>query len=331
MSAQTTQSGPTIDRKTIQSLIPQALGETNFPDLGKRLPGKVRDCYVKGDIRTLIATDRISAFDVILGTVPLKGQVLNAMSVYWFEATKHLVPNHLIDVPDPCVSVGLECRPLPAEMVMRGYLTGSSATSIWRAYERGERTFCGHPLPDGMKKHQKLEKPLLTPSTKAEIGEHDRSVSRRELLAMGLISSAQFDEMADYAHRLFAFGQQQAAQNGLILVDTKYEFGLDPKGRIVLIDEIHTPDSSRYWYADDYAERFAAGQDPRSLDKEFIRRHLRENMGYSGDGPPPALPADIIAEGALRYLDIYRQVTGQALQPDLSPPLARIRKNLGLN
>jgi phosphoribosylaminoimidazole-succinocarboxamide synthase len=322
--------GP-IDRQTLRELIPSALAETDFPDLGKLERGKVRDCYVRGDRRYLVATDRVSAFDVVLGTVPLKGQVLNGMSVYWFEATKDVAPNHLIDAPDPCVSVAQQCRPLPVEMVVRAYLTGSSPTSIWRAYARGERVFCGHDLPEGMKKHQPLEKPLITPSTKAEKGGHDRSVSREELLSMGRITERHFDEMADHALALFDVGRKHAAQKGLILVDTKYEFGLDADDNVVVIDEIHTPDSSRYWFADDYEQRFRAGKDPRALDKEFIRRHLRREMGYTGDGPPPELPEDVVVEAALRYLETYRLVTGADLDADLSEPVPRIRKNLGLS
>ena len=319
-----------VSQETIRKMLSKTLDKVDLSGLGALYRGKVRDCYVQGQRRYLIVTDRVSAFDVVLGTVPFKGQVLNAMSVHWFELTKDIAPNHLIDLPDPNVLVAHECRPLPAEMVMRGYLTGSSETSIWRAYETGHRTFCGHTLPDGMKKHQKLEKPLLTPSTKAEHGDHDRSVSKDELLAMGQITPEQFEVMSRYAHDLFAFGQEEAARRGLILVDTKYEFGVAPNGEIVLIDEVHTPDSSRYWYADDYEERFSKGQDPRSLDKEYLRRYLRDELGFTGHGEPPALPDEVVVEAASRYLNLYHEVTGKTLTPDTSDPLPRIREHLQL-
>ncbi len=319
-----------IDRELIKSMLGKTLDKVDLPQLGGLQRGKVRDCYIKGDKRYLIVTDRVSAFDVVLGSIPIKGQVLNAISVFWFDLTKDIAPNHVLDVPDPNVLVAEECRPLPAEMVMRGYLTGSSETSIWRAYERGDREFCGHRLPEGMKKHQKLATPLLTPSTKAEQGDHDRSVSRKELISVGNITEKQFDEMEEYSKALFAFGQKKAAEKGLILVDTKYEFGVNRAGKIVLIDEVHTPDSSRYWYADDYDQRHAKGLDPRSLDKEFVRRYLREERGFTGDGPAPELPEDVVIEAAYRYLKLYSEVTGEILQPDTRDPLSRLKANLGV-
>ncbi|MCD6498093.1 MAG: phosphoribosylaminoimidazolesuccinocarboxamide synthase [Deltaproteobacteria bacterium] len=314
----------------VRSMISKTLRATDFPQLGTMQKGKVRDSYVQGNRRYIVATDRISAFDVVLGTVPFKGQILNQMASYWFEQTKDIAPNHVLDVPDPAVTVAKDCRPLPLEMVVRAYLTGSSSTSIWRAYERGDRVFCGHDLPDGMSRHQRLDRPLVTPSTKAEIGEHDRSVSRAEVLAMGLVTEQQFDEMADYAMALFALGQRIAAERGLILVDTKYEFGLEGSGRILLIDEIHTPDSSRYWYLDSYEGDFSAGRNPRALDKEFVRRYLRDELGYSGQGEPPVLPDDLVVEAAMRYAGLFEEVTGRPFDPNKEDPETRIRRNLGL-
>ncbi len=322
--------GAAVDPSALRGMLQNTLTTTDFPQLGELQRGKVRDCYVKGNTRYIIVTDRISAFDVVVGTIPLKGQVLNAVSVFWFDLTKDIAPNHVIDVPDPNVLAAQECRPFPVEMVMRGYLTGSGETSIWRAYERGDRVFCGHSLPEGMKKHQKLETPLLTPSTKAAHGEHDKSVSKEEILSMGKISEKQFDEMEEYATTLFRFGQKTAAQRGLILVDTKYEFGMNSEGKIVLIDEVHTPDSSRYWYADDYETRHSQGLDPRSLDKEYVRRYLREEMGFSGDGSPPDLPDEVRLEASLRYLGLYKDVTGENLQTDMQEPFSRLKSNLGL-
>ncbi|MCA9678618.1 MAG: phosphoribosylaminoimidazolesuccinocarboxamide synthase [Myxococcales bacterium] len=292
----------------------------------ERYVGKVRDCYIDraAGERILVCTDRLSAFDVVIGTIPFKGQVLNQLAQYWFEETAAIAPNHVVAVPDPNVTIGRECTPLHAEFVMRAYLTGVTSTSVWRAYERGDRTFCGHPLPEGMKKNEPLPAPILTPSTKAAKGDHDVSVSRAELLASGVISEAHFDAAAAIATRLFAHGQALAATRGLILADTKYELGLDPDGNVVVIDEIHTPDSSRYWYADDYAERLARGDEPRSLDKEYVRRWLVGEGGYGGDGPPPVLPDEVRLEAARRYIRNFELVTGRTFEPDAREPVARI-------
>lgn len=312
-----------LSDETIRAALAHTLESVELPGLGAPLRGKVRDSFVRGNQRIIVVTDRISAFDVVLGTIPFKGQVLNKMAAHWFEKTSHIAPNHLIDVPDPAVSVCTECRTLPVEMVVRAYLTGSTSTSIWKAYEGGARVFCGHDLPDGMRKHHRLERPIITPSTKAEKGGHDESVSREELLRRTDLTEAQFDEMAEYALGLFGYGTQEAASRGLILVDTKYEFGLSPDGKIMLIDEVHTPDSSRYWYADDYQQRFEEGENPRSLDKEYVRRTLIER-GYSGDGPAPALGDELRVEAAKRYAEILSVVTGVAFEGDTREPIARI-------
>lgn len=301
---------------------------------GRALPrydGKVRDCYIdkaNGE-RIIVVTDRLSAFDAVVGSIPSKGQVLNQLATFWFEKTKHIAPNHMLRVPDPNVMIARECEPLPVELVMRSYLTGVTSTSIWKAYEAGARTFCGHPLPDGMKKNQKLPKAILTPSTKAAKGDHDVSVSRDELLAMGRIDPKVFDRAAEIAEALFAEGQRHAAARGLILADTKYEMGLAPDGTITVIDEIHTPDSSRYWYAEDYESRLAKGEEPRSLDKEFVRRWLAGEAKWSGDGPPPVMPDEIRREAARRYIASFELVTGATFIPDTREPVARIAQALG--
>lgn len=300
-----------------------------FAALGQHYSGKVRENYTRGRDRLIVVTDRISAFDVVLGTIPLKGQVLNGLARHWFTATADLFPNHMLAVPDPQAMRVVECRPIPVEFVVRGYLTGVSDTSIWRAYERGEREFCGHRLPQGLRKHEQLPKNLLTPSTKAPKGEHDLSVSKDWLIARGLIDADTFATLERRCLALFAAGQAIAGERGLILVDTKYELGLRDDGEVVLIDEIHTPDSSRYWYADSYPGAMARGEDPRSLDKEFLRRWLVE-QGFRGDGPPPALPDEIRLEAARRYIEVYELLTGQPFAADPEPPLDRLRRNLGL-
>ena len=318
-----------IDPILLRDQCERTLARTDFTGLGRRIEGKVRDCYIAGDRRTLVASDRISCFDVVVGTIPFKGQVLNQIAAFWFEKTSSVAPNHVIAVPDPCVTVARECRPLPVEFVYRGYLTGVTSTSIWRAYEAGERVYCGHRLPDGMRKHQRLAEPLLTPTTKAEHGEHDALTSRDELVASGVFTAEHYDEAGRIAARLFAAGQAWAATRGLILVDTKYEMGLDADGRIVVIDEIHTPDSSRYWYADGYPEAFARGEDPKALDKEYVRRWLVD-QGYRGEGAPPTLPIDVRCEAARRYVETFERITGRAFEPASDEPIARIRRNLRL-
>jgi phosphoribosylaminoimidazole-succinocarboxamide synthase len=301
---------------------------------GRTLPrydGKVRDCFIDAERRerVIVVTDRLSAFDAVVGTIPFKGQVLNQLAQFWFEHTGHIAPNHMLRVPDPNVMIARECDPLPVELVMRSYLTGVTSTSVWKAYEAGARTFCGHALPEGMRKNQRLPKPILTPSTKAAKGDHDVSVSKDELLAMGRIDPAVFDRAAAIAEALFAAGQAHAAKQGLILADTKYEMGLAPDGSIVVIDEIHTPDSSRYWYAEDYEARLAQGEEPRSLDKEYVRRWLANEAKWTGDGPPPVMPPDVRCEAARRYIASYELVTGKTFEPDGREPIARIAAALG--
>jgi len=318
-----------------ESVLRAQLGKTlekivlDLPEIAARYEGKVRDNFTTRDGRRIICvSDRISAFDVVLGTIPFKGQVLNQMARYWFDETRDVARSHLLAVPDANVTVARECTPLRAEFVMRAYLTGVTSTSIWVAYEHGAHEFCGHRLPEGMKKNQRLPHPILTPSTKAEKGDHDESVSRDELLRRGAVTVADFDAAAAMVEKLFAFGQRRAAECGLILVDTKYELGKTGNGELVVIDEIHTPDSSRYWYADDYEARFARGEDPRGLDKEYVRTWLAGEQGYRGDGAPPALTDDVRIEAARRYIANFERVTGRSFEPDTAEPQARIRRNV---
>ena len=320
---------PSVDRAIIERALSHTLDKCDFPELGTKYEGKVRDNYTRDGKRTIVVTDRISAFDRILGTLPLKGQLLNHVAAWWFDKTREVAPNHVIAVPDPNVLIAHECTPLPVEMVVRAYLTGTTSTSIWVHYEKGARIFCGHALPEGLKKHQRLPQPILTPSTKAAKGGHDVSASRDEILALSGMPPADFDAAAAMAMALFAAGQRIAAERGLILVDTKYEFGKARDGRIVVIDEIHTPDSSRYWKSATYAARFAAGEDPESFDKEYLRRWLAER-GFTGDGPIPPIPDEIRVEATLRYIEAVETLTGVAFVPDLEEPIGRMRRNLGI-
>ncbi|MCL2450100.1 MAG: phosphoribosylaminoimidazolesuccinocarboxamide synthase [Polyangiaceae bacterium] len=318
-----------VDSATLHAALPNTLASTDLLGLGSKYEGKVRDNYTRGGKRFIVVTDRISAFDRILGTVPFKGQVLNRLAAWWFDETKHVVPNHVLRVPDPNVLECVECEPVLVEMVVRGYATGTTSTSLWTHYERGVRVFCGHRLPDGLRKHQKLPEPIVTPATKAPKGEHDVSGSRDEILATGLVKPSDFDEAARLAMKLFTVGQKLCAERGIILVDTKYEFGRTPDGRLVAIDEVHTPDSSRFWNAATYDQRFSAGQDPDTLDKDFVRRWYIA-QGYRGDGDMPPMPDDVRVEAARRYVEAYEQITGEAFVPDTQPPATRMARNLGL-
>jgi phosphoribosylaminoimidazole-succinocarboxamide synthase len=320
----------TVSEEILRQGLKHTLDRTDFPSLGKKYEGKVRDNYTtpSGE-RILVVTDRISAFDRVLGTLPYKGQVLNALAVWWFEETKHIAPNHVIRVPDPNVLVGEECEPLKVEMIVRAYVTGNTSTSIWTHYNKGVREFAGHKLPDGLKKHQVLDKPILTPSTKAEHGDHDVTVSREEIIAMGAVTANDFDAAAEYAYALFKHGQKVCADRGLILVDTKYEFGRNKKGEIVVIDEIHTADSSRFWFAESYPEAFASGSDPKSFDKDYVRRWLGA-QGYTGDGPVPNIPDEVRTEAAARYIKACDTIRGEPFVPDTQDPQSRLKRNLGL-
>ncbi len=317
-----------IDHETLRHGLSCTVEHTDFPGLGTKYEGKVRDNYSLPDgTRILVTTDRISAFDRVLGTLPFKGQVLNGLSAWWFAATKDVAPSHVLSVPDPNILHAIECEPLPVELVVRSYLTGVTSTSIWTHYADGKRTFAGHALPDGMKKNEPLPAPILTPSTKAAKGGHDVTVSRADLLAMGQISEADFDAAGALAMALFRRGQEICRERGLILVDTKYEMGRSKDGRIVVIDEIHTPDSSRYWLAASYEARLARGEEPESFDKEYVRRWLAD-VGFKGDGPIPPIPDEIRIEASRRYVEACEMVRGEPFRVDLSDPGQRMADNL---
>jgi phosphoribosylaminoimidazole-succinocarboxamide synthase len=302
--------------------IPHCLDKADFPWLGERIEGKVRDIYRQKGQRILITSDRVSAFDRVLGLIPHKGQVLNQLSAWWFAQTADLVRNHLIDVPDPNVSIAHEAEPLPVEIVVRGYITGVTKTSLWYLYEQGERRPYGIQLPDGLQKNDRLPYPIITPTTKAEKGGHDERITRDEILERGLVSAERWAEIEATAVALFQRGQEIAFKSGLILVDTKYEMGL-VEGQLTLIDEIHTPDSSRYWLADS----LQPGQEPENFDKEFLRKWYAA-QGYRGDGLPPTMPDDFVAMVAGRYISTYERLTGESFLPGERPILERIGKNL---
>ena len=306
--------------------LPPALATTDL-DLGTRYQGKVRDTYDLGDGRiVLVTTDRISAFDHVLNqAIPLKGQVLNGVAAFFFERTADVAPNHVLSVPDPNVTVGVRCDALPIEFVVRGYLAGHA----WRVYRDGGRDLCGERLPDGLREAERLPTPILTPATKALEG-HDEDASRAEILERGILDADTLTEATDLALALFARGTAIAAERGLLLVDTKYEFGRAPDGRLLVIDEVHTPDSSRYYYADGYEHRLAAGAPQRQLSKEFVREWLMAN-GFQGlDGQTlPDMTPEFVAEVSARYVELYETVTGQDFVPELSPePEARVREAL---
>lgn len=306
----------------------ETLARTDFRLPGQKAVyhGKVRDVYtLENDLLVMIATDRISAFDVVLPAgIPYKGQVLNQIAAHYLDATRDIVPNWKIATPDPMVTVGHRCEPFKVEMVIRGYITGSA----WRAYAAGERVLCGLPLPEGMRENQRFEHPIITPTTKADEG-HDENISRQEIIAQGLVSKEDYEQIECYTYALFERGTQMAAEKGLILVDTKYEFG-KKDGKIYLIDEIHTPDSSRYFYAEGYQERFERGEAQKQLSKEFVRQWLIENgfQGKPGQQIPEMTEAycDSVSE---RYIELYERVVGKPFEKaDLSNLAERIEKNI---
>ena len=308
----------------------QVLREATLPELPNHYRGKVRDNYDLPDgRRILITSDRISAFDVALAAIPFKGQVLTQTARFWFERTADLCPNHVLAYPDPNVVVGRRLDILPVEIVVRGYLAGTTSTSILTRYRAGERNLYGHTFPDGMKPNQRLDQAIITPTTKAFDGGHDEPLTEADILAQGLITPAQWATVSEAALALFARGQEIAATRGLILADTKYEFGTDADGRIVLADEIHTPDSSRYWFAESYDARLAAGTAPESFDKDFVRNWVVARCDPYRD-PIPEIPAEVVLETAAVYIRAYETITGERfVLPDPGEaPLARIRRNL---
>ena len=312
-----------LPRQTLLDAIPHCLTATDLQlPHAKKYAGKVRDTYdltpsdPAGEL-LLITTDRQSGFDRLLGAIPFKGQVLNRTSLYWFEQTKQLVPNHVIASPHANALVARKCKVLPIEFVVRGFLTGSTDTSIWTKYNAGERSFGGLILPAGMRKNELLPKHLITPTTKETA--HDRPISPEEIVAERWLTAEQWSFCSVAALQLFRFGQEVAAKRGLMLVDTKYEFGVDSDGRILLIDEIHTPDSSRYWLADSYHERLREGREPDMIDKEFFRLWFRERCDPYKDAVLPTPPDELIAELASRYIQLFEGITGESFTPDLRP------------
>ena len=311
----------------IKAELNNTLTETNLPN-GSKKTGKVRDQYDLGDKVALITTDRQSAFDRILASVPFKGQVLNLTSAWWFDQTKDIIPNQVIDVPDPNVTLAKKCDVFPIEFVVRGYITGSTSTSLWTVYNNGNRTYCGNDLPKGLVKNQKLDDNMLTPTTKEE--HHDRPIAPDEIVNEGWMTQEDWDYCSKKALELFAFGQKKAAENEMILVDTKYEMGRDSDCTIRLIDEIHTPDSSRYWIAKTYDERMAAGQEPQNIDKEFLRLWFVDNCDPYNDETLPEAPEELVAELSSRYIYLYETITGGVFPfPDTGKPVSeRINENL---
>ncbi|HEX2590184.1 MAG TPA: phosphoribosylaminoimidazolesuccinocarboxamide synthase [Rhizomicrobium sp.] len=305
----------------------EIIKETNFPHLGDLKHGKVRDIYSQRDRLILIPTDRHSSFDRIIAHIPNKGAVLNLSSAFWFKKTEDIIKNHVIAIPDPNVTVAKRVKPLAVEAVMRGYLTGTTSTSIWTRYQNGERHFGDLTLADGLKKNTKLPHPIFDPTTKEDT--HDRALSLAELVAEGFVTQDMLDKVKATSLALFARGQEIAAQHGLILVDTKYEFGVDDNGKLLLIDEIHTPDSSRYWKLGSHEERTARGEEPEYFDKEFLRLWFKEHSDPYNDTILPDAPADMVAELSRRYIEIYEQLTGEKFSVDQTEdPLVRMEKNL---
>ena len=312
-----------ITESQLRDWLPVALDAVDLPFLGPKTQGKVRDIYRRDDLLVLVTTDRLSAFDRILGLVPGKGQVLTQLAAFWFEQTRDIVPNHLVALPDPNVTLARACTPLPVEVVVRGYISGVTSTSLWQRYSQGERTIYGLDFPDGLHKNDALPAPVITPTTKARDGGHDERITSREIVESGLVAPAHWEAVCAAAIAVFRRGQEIARRGGLILVDTKYEFGLSPDGEVVLIDEVHTPDSSRFWLADTYEQRLAAGQEPDNFDKEFIRLYYAAR-GYRGEGDPFPLPPDLAVQAAARYIRTYELLTGQAFVPAALPAGPRI-------
>ena len=307
----------------LRAQLPHTLEKLDLPALGDLYRGKVRDNYSRGDRIVMITTDRISAFDHVLGTIPFKGEVLSRLTAFWFDKVKDIAPTHLLEVPDPSVQVVKRAKALPIEIVIRGYITGS----LWRDYQAGKAGAYGIEWPKGLRKDQRFDRPIITPSTKAEYGTHDEPISEREILEKKIVPPETWKEATAVAERLFQRGQEWARTRGLILVDTKYEMGI-ADGKLVVIDEIHTPDSSRYWVAQGYDERFAKGQDQEMLDKENIRQWLIKEHGFSGHGKPPPLTEDVRIMLARKYVEVYERLTGETFVSAVGSVAERIQRNL---
>jgi phosphoribosylaminoimidazole-succinocarboxamide synthase len=311
-----------IPDEKLRAQLPHTLRQLDLPGLGELYRGKVRDNYSRGDRIVMVTTDRISAFDHVLGTIPFKGEVLSRLTAFWFDKVKDIAPTHILEVPDPSVMVVRRAKALPIEIVIRGHITGS----LWRDYQAGKADY-GIAWPAGLRKDQRFEQPIITPSTKAEYGKHDEPIGEDEILRQGLVTPDVWNEATAIARRLFQRGQEWARTRGLILVDTKYEMGI-ADGKLVVIDEIHTPDSSRYWVADGYEERFARGEDQEMLDKENIRQWLIKEHGFSGHGTPPPLTDDVRVMLARKYIEAFEKLTGETFASEVGSVAARIERNL---
>ncbi len=314
-----------IPDNQIKEQLKYMLQGTDFR-IGKKYQGKVRDNYTFDGKRLIVASDRISAFDRVLCTIPFKGQILNQTAAFWFEKTKHIVENHVISIPDPNALLAKECELIPVEMVIRGYLTGTTKTSAWYNYKNGVKDFCGNRLPEGLKKDHPFEKPIITPTTKGAHGTHDESISKTEILKQNLVDAKIYEQMEKATFALYDFGNKYVAKNNLILVDTKYEFGL-LHGKLILIDEVHTPDSSRFWIKDTYTKKVDASEEPDKLDKEYVRKYLADK-GFLGDGPIPEIPNEVKVEASKRYMKAYEMITGKEFEAEVGDVHDRIRKNL---
>lgn len=315
-----------VDKNLIESNINNVLTDTNLPNIGEKISGKVRDIYDLGDRVLFITTDRQSAFDRNIALVPFKGQVLTQASVFWFNATKHIIPNHFISTPDPSVMVAKKLKIFPIEFVVRGYLTGVTSTSAWTAYQKGIRDFCGNRLPEGMVKNQPFDAPILTPTTKSD--EHDEQITPDEILSQNIMSEKDWNACSEYAIKIFTFSQELLKKQGLILVDTKYEFGYDEEGNIYLCDEVHTPDSSRFWIQNSYKERFKVGQEPENIDKEFLRLWFKDNCDPYNDKVLPEAPHELVVELSAKYIQAFEMITGAEFQYHTDSISVRLETNL---
>jgi len=317
-----------IDNVTLLQLIPQAISEIELEWPYARGHGKVRESFSLPEARRLlVATDRLSAFDRALTAVPFKGQVLNGLAAFWFERTADIVPNHLLAVPDPNTSLVRECTPLPVEVIVRGYLTGVTKTSLWTLYEAGERHIYGYSLPEGLRKNDALPELLITPTTKSGPGQHDERLTCAEVVERGFVDAASWEIVQSAALQIFRRGQEIAKAASFLLVDTKYEFGRTPDGALMLIDEVHTPDSSRFWKEEEFAQAQREGIEPEQWDKEYLRLWYAR-QGYRGDGEPLALASDVIVETARRYIALYEGLTGKPFEPAPYPAMPRIEQVL---
>ena len=314
----------------IRDSIPNILETIDIEGIGSKHSGKVRDFYMVGDRRILITTDRQSAFNYNLGLVPYKGAVLNQLSKFWFDRSQNIIPNHMIATPDPNIMIAKNCKPIPIEMIIRGYMSGVTTTSIWHSYQKGERNIYGIDFPDELKKNEKLPKPVLTPTTHPdpESGSHDdERLTRDEILDKQIIPTELYLQMERVALELFKLGSDVCKKSGLILVDTKYEFGIY-EGKLIQIDEMHTPDSSRFWIADTYKKRISNGEEPDNFDKEFLRLYYTTKLGYKGTGVPQQMPEELTIDLAQRYIDVYERLTGEKFELFDYPIEDRIRENI---